>query len=224
MSGTDFLALYQQLGLAPDCSADELKNAYRRRVAELHPDRHGDNPVAAARLQELTAAYTAAMRFSRRYDRLPGAHPRRPHPAGARPASRDRYTATSGPRGGLRLTLVGLALLAVLGGFLWNGLQDADQTTGNPAAEPAAAPVAAAPRAMSATVAQADAPHVAELELGMEASDVRRLEGRPVMESEARWDYGPSWIEFQGGRVSNWYSSKLRPLKVARARPQADAR
>lgn len=224
MSGTDFLALYQQLGLAPNCSADELKNAYRRRVAELHPDRHGDNPAAAARLQELTAAYNAAMRFSRRYDRLPGAQPRRARAAGERPASRDRYTAASGPRGGLRLTVVGLVVLAVLGGFLWNALQDADEAAVGGTSEPpaaAAAPVMPPPT-MPAAVAQADVAQV--VELGMEAADVRRLEGRPVMESAARWDYGPSWIEFQGGRVSNWYSSKLRPLKVARARPQADAR
>jgi len=48
---------------------------------------------------------------------------------------------------------------------------------------------------------------------------VRALEGRPLMESAQRWDYGPSWIEFNDGKVSDWYSSRLHPLKVAGARP-----
>ena len=77
MSGkTDFFLFYQQLGLRPDCSLPELKNAYRRRVAELHPDRQRPgraDPEAAAHLQELTAAYNAAASFQRRYGRLPGA-------------------------------------------------------------------------------------------------------------------------------------------------------
>ena len=52
------------------------------------------------------------------------------------------------------------------------------------------------------------------LKLGMDAEAVRALEGQPLLATPERWDYGPSWIDFDHGKVSNWYSSPLRPLKV----------
>src|SRR3546814_1701390 len=39
---TEFIVLYRELGVGPDCSVDGLRLAYRRRVADLHPDRGGD--------------------------------------------------------------------------------------------------------------------------------------------------------------------------------------
>jgi hypothetical protein len=59
----------------------------------------------------------------------------------------------------------------------------------------------------------------ARIELGASAETVRAIEGRPLMENAGRWDYGPSWIAFSDGKVSDWYSSRLRPLKVGSARP-----
>lgn len=70
---TDFLTLYDELGLAPGISdLDILKQAYRRRVAQLHPDRQGvdGDPV---RLQRLNRLYGAALAFEHRYGRLPAA-------------------------------------------------------------------------------------------------------------------------------------------------------
>jgi hypothetical protein len=40
------------------------------------------------------------------------------------------------------------------------------------------------------------------------------------MESAERWDYGPSWVTFDHGKVNDWYSSKLHPLKTSHARPE----
>lgn len=79
---TDFLTLYDELGLAPGISdLDALKQAYRRRVAQLHPDRQGaqGDPV---RLQRLNRMYSAAIAFEQRYGRLPAAAvtSRRPEP------------------------------------------------------------------------------------------------------------------------------------------------
>lgn len=72
---TDFLVLYEELGLAPGVSdLDALKQAYRRRVAQLHPDRHGaDEATGTERLQRLTRLYGAALAFEQRYGRLPAA-------------------------------------------------------------------------------------------------------------------------------------------------------
>jgi hypothetical protein len=79
MSGdTDFLLLYEELGLAPGrCSLDEFKRAYRRRISTLHPDRHqaGTDDDAPEAMRRLTTLYGAAIAFERRFGRLPGAEP-----------------------------------------------------------------------------------------------------------------------------------------------------
>ena len=59
------------------------------------------------------------------------------------------------------------------------------------------------------------------IELGSPAQQVRAIHGEPVGGSERRWEYGPSWIVLRCGVVVDWYSSPLRPLKVAHANPVA---
>jgi hypothetical protein len=72
---TDFLVLYEELGLAPGVSdLDAFKQAYRRRVAQLHPDRLGlASGDDSGRLQRLNRLYGAALAFEQRYGRLPAA-------------------------------------------------------------------------------------------------------------------------------------------------------
>ncbi|MGH8211917.1 MAG: hypothetical protein ACREPP_01655 [Rhodanobacteraceae bacterium] len=87
MSGdTDFLLLYEELGLAAGrCSLDEFKRAYRRRISSLHPDRRPKDSTddgASEAVRRLTTLYGAAIAFERRFGRLPGAEP-----AGARRGS-----------------------------------------------------------------------------------------------------------------------------------------
>jgi len=49
--------LYQRLGVKRGASEDEIKKAYRSLAKQLHPDRNKDNPNAAKRFGEVTAAY-----------------------------------------------------------------------------------------------------------------------------------------------------------------------
>lgn len=71
---TDFLVLYEELGLSPGVSdLDALKHAYRRRVAQLHPDRRSADQADTDRLQRLNRLYGAALAFEQRYGRLPAA-------------------------------------------------------------------------------------------------------------------------------------------------------
>ena len=49
--------LYAVLGVEPDATAEAIKQAYRRKVLELHPDHNPDRPEAAARLQAATDAF-----------------------------------------------------------------------------------------------------------------------------------------------------------------------
>lgn len=72
----DFSLLYSELDLPPDCSLEEFKRAYHRRIIELHPDHNqGDprSPEAQAVLAALISTYVAVKRFHRRYGRMPGA-------------------------------------------------------------------------------------------------------------------------------------------------------
>jgi DnaJ-class molecular chaperone len=49
--------LYQRLGIKRGATEAEIKKAYRSLAKQLHPDRNKDNPSAAKRFSEVTAAY-----------------------------------------------------------------------------------------------------------------------------------------------------------------------
>ena len=49
--------LYQRLGIKRGASDAEIKKAYRSLAKQLHPDRNKDNPKAAERFAQVTAAY-----------------------------------------------------------------------------------------------------------------------------------------------------------------------
>ncbi|MGA8277609.1 MAG: J domain-containing protein [Rhodanobacteraceae bacterium] len=225
---TDFLVFYQYLGVSANCSLDELKRAYRRRVATLHPDRHPDrtaNAVESVCLQELTASYDAVMAFQRSYGRLPGAS----QPAIARRENNPQGTSIHRPvhpphdagqsRVGRTLLLIGL-LIALAWIFLSGnamfavGVRENGEGTQHPV-EPELTVAA------TSTTGTNVSPPQTRLVIGMDKPTVRRIEGAPLSADSAHWDYGPSWIDFDDAGVSDWYSSRLRPLKVASRRPLA---
>ncbi len=49
--------LYKILGVPKSASDAEIKKSYRKLAKQLHPDQNKDNPKAAARFSEVTAAY-----------------------------------------------------------------------------------------------------------------------------------------------------------------------
>lgn len=208
---TDFLDLYNILGLTPDCDLAEFKRAYRRRVAVLHPDRGGgnpDSPVAVNRLQQLTAMYGMAMEFQREHGRLPGAprarvNARAPAPPAARqPVVRPRS------RRPLRWLFVPAVVIVVW--LLWPGDH---QPVNSPSSTQLAPPASGQSQT---TTAVTNLP----LSLGMDMTTVRANEGEPtLMINNGRWEYGPSWIRFEHGKVVDWYSSPLYPLQTARRSP-----
>lgn len=216
---TDFVALYDELGLDAECGLANFKSAYRRRVAKLHPDHFGA-PSDISRLQRLNRLYSAALEFYRLHGRLPGAsrpmsaaplrsaHERSEHDTDAAasttpsPASTD--TATAMPMAGFtrrRRYLMMLGLLALL--LYWLGAQ----RTSVPTLDPEGPGDAVLPGLRAPDAGK-------RVTIGMDAEQVRRILGTPSTEHEQRWEYGPSWIEFRCGKATGWYNSPLHPLRV----------
>jgi hypothetical protein len=233
---TDFLRLYQELGLAPGADIEQIKRAYRRRVSELHPDRPGNalltsTEEAAARLQQITVRYNAALQFHRQHGRLPGSivPPRTAVPTEDAPlqtANGEIAPATRSQK--LVYLIVAALIVAALAWFASSLMPDApgiDAPAGveNDAEEKASA---AAPIEDESDVPLDKSPPTEphELEIGMTAEDVSRIEDAPVTRDDQRWDYGPSWIMFERGKVVDWYSSPLRPLHHATMHPRPRAR
>lgn len=210
----DYAKLYSQLDVQPDCSLVEFKRACRRRIAQMHPDRSGpaDDFGDGLPLTELVKLYRSAVRFHRRHGRLPGAHvapnvriaPR----AAAAPTAETSVEeilppAKSGPdyRSWL-IILAAAAVLIALGS--WHNpplptTQVAALSVRLPATQVTALPV--------------------YIELGMDKATVRAIQGEPLQIHEDEWDYGPSWMKFDKGKLADWYSSPLYRLKTQTPAP-----
>ncbi|RDS83643.1 hypothetical protein DWU98_04745 [Dyella monticola] len=213
----DFLDLYRQLRVSPECDLQEFKQAYRRCVSTLHPDRRPagyrgyTNSRAAQRLQQLNVQYEAAMTFQRLHGRLPGALPTpAATPQRVGPPPRPPSQKSSGtPRRPNVKWLIPIALVAL--GFLFWGASAVtppsdgtnDSTTHDSEAN------------------LGDAPAAPVLTLGMSPENVRAIEGSPVEIRDDLWEYGPSWVRFDHDSVIDWYSSPLHSLKTAQTRPPA---
>jgi hypothetical protein len=225
---TDFIDLYGKLRLEPGCTLAEFKQAYRRHVAAWHPDRRRGgraDTIAAARLQRLTAQYSAAMEFHRRHGRLPGAAmvPRvsvvevasELLPSGdadaveALDAQRPVETMAADEPGTRVLSTRWWLLIAgvCIAIGAWSLI---------PASEPADVESDAEPAAAVEHPARA---RIASFGVGSSESEVLSIEGEPTSRVDGRWEYGPSWVRFENDNVVDWYSSPLRGLHVATPRP-----
>lgn len=219
-AGTDFLLLYKELRLRPGCDLGEFRQAYRRRVAELHPDRvqHHLYEDAAARLSNLNAMYASAMEFHKQHGRLPGeASTYRPDPTPrAQPPPAEPSTAPPN-RSSWLLTLL-LVLAALIIGWLLGAVEreEGDDQSSSTPAMPRVAFV------VDTETGPVRVPKIVRIRVGMDSDRVVEIEGQPVTTAKDRWEYGPSWIAFHCGEVLDWYSSPLRPLKVDSMQAPAD--
>ena len=202
---TAFFALYEELSLDVGCSLGELRYAYRRRASQLHPDR-GSKHSDVQRLQRLNALYDSALEFHRTHGRLPG---NLPPPRTFVPAEPPPGASPSAVPKRHRWLLAGACLLALLLYWLGLGMRSGDL----PSLDPVGPGDRVAPGLLQ--------PHAPDLALGMDKHLARKLLGKPDEESAMRWDYGPSWVEFQCGKVIGWYSSPMHPLRVDQETPHA---
>lgn len=212
---TDFMVLYRELGIGPGCSMEGLRMAYRRRVADLHPDRGGD--AGGDELKALNQHYAAAIDFHRLHGRLPGAAARAPAQGSSTFAEPELQVAdglAEGPmpeeRPRSRFVRYGIVLVAVVAAW-WLTHGDVplpgflDGVAGSQREIPSSAAIA--------------------LRQGMHSLEVVEMLGDPVSRElgGVHWEYGPSWVRFECGRVVDWYSSPLQPLRASRSRPPGTA-
>src|SRR3954451_14266917 len=63
---------YATLGVARDCSADDLKRAYRKLAMQFHPDRNPGDKQAEMKFKDVSEAYEVLKDDQRRgaYDRF----------------------------------------------------------------------------------------------------------------------------------------------------------
>ncbi|WP_202840280.1 J domain-containing protein [Luteimonas saliphila] len=208
---TDFIALYSELGIEPDCSLDGLRMAYRRRVADLHPDRGGGS--GEDELKTLNLQYAAALEFHRHYGRLPGApaaparrQPGAPQRAGEPIAEVEEGEQAPQARRSSRIVVYGILLLSAL--LVWWLSRTDGPSPGSSGG------VAGNERGTARSAAIA-------LRQGMHAQDVVAMLGEPVSRElgGTHWVYGSSWVRFECSQVIDWYSSPLQPLRASRSRP-----
>ncbi len=226
---TDFAALYRELGIDATCSLAELRGAWRRRVAKLHPDQ-GGSAEDTGRLQQLNRLYDAALDFHGRYQRMPGAttsghlSPER-YAYQPRQSSFEAETPPSAlPASGFNrisryFVAVSLIAIAILG---WRVIQHDQQNAYFPDVDAGPDRVAKVDANSDKTlpVRTTAKPLTARLTIapGMGKDTVRDILGEPLDMHALRWMYGPSWVEFRCDNVVDWYSSPLRPLPVSAAR------
>ena len=231
---SDFDRLYRALGVGPACEVAAFQQAYRRRISILHPDKargRVEHERESLLLHEFQSLYKQAMVFHAAHGRLPGAVPsaRRvefgeiPRQAPFRDTRPDQDMRVSGWP-----TAMWIVVAASVLGLLWFGATGGGPQVPSPmaatgmASEPAIRPIAPAPFAATPE-ATTETAQGAGLRKGMTARDVERDFGAPVIVDGSDWWYGASWIRFERGRVSAWYSSPLRPLRIAPVSSADDA-
>lgn len=231
MKTPDYSHLYSELGVQPGCGVDEMRQAYRRHVAQVHPDRDRARPADAGAmpLSDLNALYHEALRFHQRFGRLPGApmeHAARTPPATPIAAEQSLAPLQAAPGDAERparwpLLLVALAAMAAV--YAWPDRERSPASAqasgpGDPATQARRPATRLAPGVPGRPARVAQAPM---LEVGMDAATVVAIQGKPMRSSDVEWTYGPSWLRFEDGKLVDWYSSPLRPLQTASPTPPA---
>jgi hypothetical protein len=210
----DFARLYAYVGVDAACDIEEFRHACRKRIGDLHPDRAEATATAddEMALSDLLTLYAEAVHFHQKHGRLPGApsHAVAEHRPAASVPPPAAVTAARGHRPPTShrwpmLVLVGSILL--LGALAWSRTTAVGASVAEAAALPEARPVA-------------DTAPEAHLQPGMDRATVAAIQGEPLRIDGGRWEYGPSWLRFEGDALVDWYSSPLHPLKTAGPRPQ----
>ncbi|MCK5875649.1 MAG: J domain-containing protein [Alcanivoracaceae bacterium] len=191
----DFLHCYRVLGLTPDCDWEHARHRYQQLASRHHPDR----PLASAdarTLTEINHAWRQLRKYYQQHGHLPlQANQVTPSDRPVTPFAQPPTPMRAHPGRWLALIVLAAALALFMPGRCAQPRQ-AEQIADAPAE-----PVAIEEPASNSRIG-----------LGDPLGHVVETLGPPDDTRGPRWYYGPSWIEFRDGRVSDWHSSADRPL------------
>ncbi len=234
---SDFIRYYRELELKPGSEWEQARRQFKLLSQRWHPDRHHHNPDEKLRAERKQQAINEAMRAISDYYRANGNMPLRPRvKPGSRPidipgcAAGDHtpdMDSVLQKEGGSSGAWFWFVLLLFVVSALWLLLPG---QTRYPVPEPGIRPDTQDLQAglyregaelpdnkkkpPPETVSPALSGSEEFIRIGSSPEDVIRIQGEPLFKNGARWDFGPSYIEFRYNRVSGWHNSPMRPLRV----------
>jgi DnaJ-class molecular chaperone len=131
----DLLKCYQILDAPQDCTWEELRTVYRRRVQKHHPDRYQQQPekqlIAKERMLELNKAFNTLAEYYKKNGHLPGdilkkssfntIHQSRTKATSANSSENPNYTATehkpAKPKQATHRTSWGMVIIIAILGY-----------------------------------------------------------------------------------------------------------
>ena len=224
---TNYRRCYETMELQPGATWRDVRHSFKHLVQCWHPDKYEQDAeakqVAEERLREINKAYLA---FSKYYSH----HGKMPLTSGNSTADW-HFQKTSGmdfvntpevnghgrTRSRNIVATKRLSISLIFGilvfGIIWLW-QTPESDVGSLESKENSLLVKNAPRRQVKIERGLPEGEKKLVHLGSSAEEVLEIEGEPLMKTERRWDYGPSFIEFRRGKVISWYSSVLRPLTV----------
>jgi hypothetical protein len=205
----DYIADFRRLGAPVGCDLAVLKRCYRVAAGALHPDRRAGEASAPgddSEFKEISSAYRRLLAFHREHGHLPG----RPRAVIREPRSAAPDSTTVAPMRGASAAWILVASLGAIAA-IW-AIQAVDVPLELPHERAVAEPAKISPTPLPRSTGSAA---TRTIHVGFTKAEVRSIVGAPLLASDEIWEYGPSHIRFERGRVVDWYSSPLKPLPVA---------
>jgi len=231
---TNWLELYQTLGIEPGCEWSQVQTAYRRMAQSRHPDRFEEGSTehreAQDQIIEINHAYAKLSAYYKTHGYLPGnrySAPKTDRKPGSSGQSRSE-TATSRSGSSWRVpaenrkkpflrrrSTILLSLALAYGAYhLWPLDRYLSEAPGEyESAEPGENPETP-PTALLGESRSSIEPANSFFGPGSTMGEVYAVQGNPTRTSGSTWYYGNSSVTFAKGIVDSWKEDPDFPLKI----------
>lgn len=224
---------YRALNLNPDCTWEELRNAYRKLVRLWHPDRYAENDdkkaYAAEKIKEINTAFSALEKYFKEHDKLPSVDLSEVRRQTIRPSTGVQFRTNKQTknvresRPASNFSIMGkIALLLVFVFPIYHLAMLKDDTrsgTGSHTVGTEAVPPALVihnKEGNPLTAANISGQSIlTTFTYGSTKGDVYAAQGEPSSANDDVWHYGKSKVYFVFGRVSHWENQIDSPLRIS---------
>lgn len=237
----NFQKCYDSLGTQPGCSWRELRSNYKKLMKKWHPDRFQDSRdkliKAENRVKDLTSSYRVLSNYYKQFGELPTVHD---HTGAVTPPGDDRAPSASAShetqsqeepapfqwnREGevtdnkshkkqfriLRFRYAVVLAGLIAGYYLWGSyVQNSENSLQTPQSITAHKPLdLGAPKDVSHPASKNNL-----IAYGSSMGDVHEIQGNPTKIEGNTWYFDKSYVKFRDGKVIEWSSDVLHPLKT----------